>query len=157
MPHSLKLLPKHLKIQAEPEQLDLFGWYPSHESASSPGYIISSAVCNGIVSAACTHYGLSTEQNNHLRNLIVHQCSGGPASSVWYDYLTGLASTMSFLPTPFEQTFWRSDRAALASDWACVQSDLDQVWHAITTAERSCNERSAQQRERERRDTQAAE
>jgi hypothetical protein len=63
---------------------------------------------------------------------------------------------MSFLPTPSQETFVRSDRAALASDWATVQLDLDLVWRAIVTAERHCNERPTEQRER-RRETQAAE
>jgi hypothetical protein len=144
-------LPKYLKINTEPEQLDLFGWRPQHESTSSGG-ALSSSVCSQIASVACVYYGLSTEQNAHLRNLITHECSGDPHQPAWHDYIIGLASTMSFLPTLLHATFFHSDRAALASDWAHVQSDLDQVWHAITTAERYCNE----QRER-RRASQAAE
>jgi hypothetical protein len=149
-----KPLPKHLKTQPEPEQLDLFGWRPIPESAS--GNTLSATVCHQIATVACTLYGLGAEHNSHVRNLIVHRCSTEPFSSVWHDYLTGFASTMSFSPTPMQETFWRSDRAALASDWTCVQSDLNQVWSAITTAEGRCNERPRQQREW-RRETQAAE
>ena len=139
-------LPKYPTIDAEPEQLDLFGWSQSRESTIT-GYNICPIVCDQIAHAAGSRYSLSHEQNNRLRDIIVHQCSSEPAWSVWHDYVIGFAATMSFLPTPLRQTFSRSDRAALASDWACVQSDISQVWHAITTAEGNCNERSEQQRQ----------
>src|SRR5262249_45487860 len=124
--------PKH-----EPEQLDLFAGYPSHEPLSATRHTISSVVCHQIASAACFYHALSAQHVTHIRNLITHQCSGDSGQSVWHDYVMGLASTMSFIPTPMQQTFHQSDRAALASDWANVQSDLNQVWQAITTAERN--------------------
>jgi hypothetical protein len=139
---------KHPEINAEPEQLDLFGWRPAVESASSSECTLSTAVGFQLAAVASRCYGLSSEQNNYLRNLIVHRhCSAGPSLPSWYDYLLGVASTMSFLPTPLQETFWLSDRAALASDWACVQSDLNRVWHAVATAERECNEQRQRRRE----------
>src|ERR1700730_1416421 len=119
-----KNIRNYLKIKDEPEQLDLFGWHPSRESASTSQHTISSVVCHQIASAVCAHHSLTTNVS-HLRNLLIHQCSDEPSQSVWRDYVVGLASTMSFLPTPMQQTFHHSDRAALASDWANVQSDLD--------------------------------
>jgi hypothetical protein len=64
----------------------------------------------------------------------------GKTRAYWQDYVTGLASTMSFLPTPPQPTFHDSDRAALASDWLKVESDLNQAWQAATAAESDCDE-----------------
>lgn len=150
---STKNPPNFLIVNNEPEQLDLFGWDPSPESAIVGGAILST-VCDQIASVAGVCYGLSAEKIGQLRAEIIRQCSSEPSSAVLSDYVVGLASTMSFLPTPLQQTFLRSDRAALASDWACVQSDLNLVWHAITTSQRD-RERPGQ-RER-RRKAQAAE
>ena len=147
MQTSTNKLHNYLKINAEPEQLDLFGWYPPRESTSDTWHTLSSVVCDQVASTACLYHGLSTEHASHLKSLILNQCSGDPHQPAWHDYVMGLASTMSFLPTPMQQTFHHSDRAALASDWAHVQSDLDQAWRAITIAERYCDE---QQRERRR-------
>jgi hypothetical protein len=138
-------IPNFLKTTEEPEQLDLFGWRPARQATSGDECGLSDLVCHRIVSVANLWYLLSDDQNNRLRDLLVRQCSADPVSPDWHDYILGLASTVSSLPVPWRQTFLQSDRAALASDWGHVQSDLDQVWRAITTVERICNERSANQ------------
>jgi hypothetical protein len=152
---STKHPPKYLKKHKEPEQLDLFGQTTSPESTLPDGYAcLSTAVYSRIINMAGALYSLNDVSAAQLRNFIVHRCVNEPPSTAWHDYLMGMASTMSFLPTPHHQTFSRSDRAALASDWSCVQSDLNQVWQAIILAERYCHERTGQQRERQ---TEAAE
>jgi hypothetical protein len=130
----------YMQFQEEPQQLDLFSWQAGSESPPT-GWSLASPVCNGIASVAQVCYSLNTAQKHHVRNLIVHSCGSQAVDPSWYDYLVGLASTMSFLPTPFEHTFNRSDRMAQASDWACVQEDINKVWQGVTTAERCCNER----------------
>jgi hypothetical protein len=139
-----KHLLRSLKINAEPEQLDLFGEHPSSESTGNTGHPLSQALCLPIAMRACLCHRLSVEHVDRLRALLTHHCSHEPASSVVYDYVVGLASTMSLWPTPMQETFSHSDRAALFSDWATVQSDLNEVWRAVTLAERDCNERSGQ-------------
>jgi hypothetical protein len=151
MPFFLKDLRNRLKTTDEPEQLDLFG-HPSHEPVPTIGHTISPSVGYKIACAACSHHGLGAQYVSLIRNTIAHQ-SWANLSPEWHDYVVGLGSTMSFWPTSMQSTFHSSDRAALASDWASVQSDLNLAWQAITTAERICNE----QRERERRETQTAE
>jgi hypothetical protein len=132
----------------EPEQLDLFG-YPSHEPVPASQCAISPSVVSQVAWGVCSHHGLGGQYANHIRNWFAHQPGGDPGRPEWRDYVVGLASSMSFWPTSIVSTFQSSDRDALASDWASVQSDLNLVWQAITTAERICNE----QRERERRET----
>ena len=132
----------YLTIQTEPQQLDLFDWLRHTESPSQKGYFFSPAVCDHIATVARTCHGLGTEHHSALSSFISGQCSFSGAWSHWHDYVQGVASAMSFFPTPSEETFVRSDRAAMASDWASVQLDLDQVWRAITSAERHCNDRS---------------
>jgi hypothetical protein len=134
-----------LKNKSEPEQLDLFG-RRAHESADTTEHYMCTVTCDQIAATACHYYDLAADQVSLIRNLTVHQRCNEQAVSGWSDYVTGFASTMSFWPTPTEQTFTRVDRDALASDWMAVQSDLNQVWQTITTAERLCDERFGQQR-----------
>lgn len=148
-----KSFPKYLNLHKEPEQLT-FDWGGREGESLHHSCTLSTMVCDHIATVAHHCYGLTSDPG-YLRQLIFHHCSTDSTQSHWYDYVAGIASTMSFYPTSSEQTFVRSDRIALASDWERVQSDLNQVWHAITTAERSCNERSGQQRQRERETTAA--
>jgi hypothetical protein len=146
---------KYVTIHAEPQQLE-FDWDHHSESAPRAGYPLSTVVCDHVANVARACHDLSSEHHSSLTSYIIHCTSHyGVASSHWHEYLQGVASTMSFLPTPSYETFVRSDRVAMASDWTTVQRDLDQVWRAITSAEQHCHERSREQEER-RRETEAA-
>jgi hypothetical protein len=140
MPTDRKESPNSLKMLTEPEQLELFGRSMSHESALTPDYLdylCPRSLCEQMAAVVTQAFHLDLKQTNYLRNLLVHQCSGGPAStSRLTEYLAGVATTMNLLPTSTEQTFLRSDRAALAADWAVVQVDINRVWNAISTAQR---------------------
>jgi hypothetical protein len=143
----------HPKYHAEPKQLE-FAW-PNHgePQQSHGGCVLSTMVCDHIANASRLCHSLDASHHGTLKSYILDQCSFSfPAASWnrWHDYLQGVASTMSFMPTPPEETFVRSDRVAMASDWMVVQRDLNHVWQAITCAERHCHERSKEQSERGR-------
>jgi hypothetical protein len=148
-----KELPNSLKALVEPEQLELFGKSALDESVFTPdslGNLCSRFLCERMAAVVNQDYHLDLEQANHLRNLLVHHCSGEPSStSRLTEYLAGLAMTMNLLPTSPEYTFLQSDRTALAADWAVVQGDINRVWNAISTAqkiaERISHERSKQE------------
>jgi hypothetical protein len=148
---STKKLDNSLENKAEPEQLELFGQdHPSRESASMEEYL-SPIVCNLVANAVGCYYGLTAAENTNFCKQVVGLYSSEQAVSAWTtytDYLDGFASTMSSVPITTQQTFIRSDRDALASDWMTVQSNLNRVWQTITGAERICYERTGQQRKR---------
>jgi hypothetical protein len=148
---------KYLKNNAKPQQLDLFGWSASDESASTSACRIASSVCHHIASAAALYHGLSSDFEKQITDFIIshHGCDNRiDWRGVCSDYVHGFALTMSFSPMPIEQTFLHSDRIAMAEDWASAQSDLIRICEAVVTAERLCNERSAQH---QRRESEAAE
>jgi len=151
-----KELQNSLKILEEPQQLDLFEGSFSARNPS-PGPYLCHSVCDQLAGTASRAYRLSAAQNKQLCELIVHHCSADvPSTSAWAEYLVGAATALNPLPVSLHSTFWRTDRAALASDWQHVQVDMTRVWQAITAArniaERLSHERSEQQDRR--RDTQ---
>jgi hypothetical protein len=138
----------------EPEQLDLFAHVlptPTH---------VSHPVCHQISNAACHAYFQSptNELINRVRNLLVHHCGEvrlSEASSAWRDYLYGASTALNPLPLSTTQTFLLSDRIALALDWQTVQSDVDQIWRAISIARNLAESGSNEQRGQQKREQDA--
>ena len=144
---SPKPLPNPLKMNKEPEQLELFnGLSPTP---------FGGQLCRNIVDVVCRTYQVSTTES--LRTAVYLQCSTECSSSeanfstIIGEYITGAATSLNPFPASTVQMgSWRSDQNALSSDWQVVQRDLNQVWHAVTSAqtlvESACHERYRQQK-----------
>jgi hypothetical protein len=139
MPMTMNKGPKSLIGLHEPEQLSLFTLDGDEESGKA--HFTSATTCDQIASAVSGVYALASDQVSQFRTYIVGSCAYCPSASGTSDYINGLASTMSFYPVATQETFIRSDWSALSSDWSIVQADLNRVWHTLSVAQQTCDER----------------
>jgi hypothetical protein len=138
-------------MNEDPKQLELFG-LQKHIS-DSINQALSASLCKKIATLVGEFVQLNPEELNNLRSFALANCKErSHPSSHFNDYVRGLAMTMSFLPTPMQQTFWRSDRAALASDWQKVQNDVDKVSQAVLLIQKAAESLRDERKQNERRE-----
>ena len=124
-----------LIVKKEPEQLELFG--RKFLARLGGGCFVD--LCTAIANEVGRKQHLTASNVARLVDLVVSDRASvkdqQPFSEWFLDYLDGFGMAMNWLPVPTNQTFSRSDRAALASDWHVVQSDVDEVWRTLASTQ----------------------